>query len=582
MDIKQTKPSLSQEANSSLNPKSGFSDSPPLMAQFTVRTMGSDLKNASLQSVTELTGSQTVSPPVAPGAAPLPKAENEKEVQKKQKQEAKAAKASAARAAKEAQKKLALEKKTAEEAAAAAAKEAVRATKEKLIKAKEAQDQKLRAILEQTKLKLAAKEFNAAMADAQKIMDSPAASWLATWRAKRLVNKIQKAIRQSDAEKINADLAKKMEKPAPAPIAPRPIISPVFATPVTPPNLPILKEVPAIEPTPPVAPLPISEPKSEITKLPPATPPITEIEIAQPASPSTKPIPAPFKMLADLTPDLLESKTAEPEKVLNMKKVALVGLASIAVLALIVGGWWYFLKQPQPPAQISQSPSPRPSLATQTPIPAPTPLFKTDSQKVFELKIGQEKANIQEAIAQMAQTDEPAGSFIYLLFKDSQGNFLSLDKIASSTEIDLFDLPTQVNAGSLKDQLDMNSFSFFSYSQGQPDPSPFASGTNSGRLGIIILIKNATLTVDLAKSLRDLEQLMLPGLKILLTDAKNNFPAKPIWLDNTYNNIAVRYINLPDPSFSLDYAILNNQLIFATSKESMYAIIDRVLPQIIP
>ncbi len=644
MDIKQTRPSLSQEVISALDQKSGSSDSPSFMAQFVIRTMGNDLKNAALQAAAKLTAAKTVSPPVAPTpylkivsppilpatsktlepakipswppkeiiepktalfpAPPRPKvaeeqAQRAKEAQKKQEQEQKAAdraakeaqkklelekkaaKALAAAAAKEARKKLELEKKT----AAAAAKEVTRIAKEKIIKAQEAQKQELRDLLTQAKLKLAAKEFNAAIVDAQKIIGSPVASWLAKWRAKRLISEAQKGIAQKEAEPpISSDFIRVMPpappKAAPAPDAvPRGERSELYgAVPV---NLPTIDEIPSLKPgspTPPTPPAPV----------PPAPPfpPTPKPALTETPTPKiSPPQPTPQKLLpqmpAILTPDLLETKVPEPEAVLDMKKVLLVGLISIAILALIVWGLWFFLGRP--PAQVTQTPSPSPSLmTTPTPIPTPTPLFKADSQKIFTLKTGQEKANFQEAIMQLVQTDEPAENFIYLLFKDSQGKFPSLDKLASSTEIDLFNLPTQVNAGPLKDQLEMNSFSFFAYSQSRPDSSPFISGTNSGRIGIIILIKNATSTDDLAKSLTDLEQLMFASLKILLPDAKNNFPTKPVFLDNTYNNTAVRYINLPEPSLSLDYAILNNKLIFATSKQSMHAIIDRILSQTNP
>jgi len=676
MDIKPFKPSLSQEASAAFHTKSGFSDLPSLMSQFTIRTMGGDLKNAALQTAAKLTAAKTVSPPATPRgerkelygvtptpylkifpppilpatsqapepakipswppkeivepktvpitAPPLPKTEDEqakkaKEAQKKQEQEQKAAE----QAAKEAQKKLELEKKTSQALAATAAKEAARVAKEKLIQAREAQEQEWRDIFERAKLKLAAKEFNAAMVDAQKIVASPATGWLATWRAKRLINKAQKEItKKESAPREQFYAAAPALPPIPTPIAAPPKPTPTDAMPrgdspvgekfyaaappkteaiprdersefygappeAVPINLPTVDEIPSIKPDLPIspAPTPPTPPTPPMPKpVSPAAP--TPDEQLFPTTPreqfyAAPPAPAKpsFQMPVGLASDLLETPASEPAEILDMKKIALVGLVGIAILALIIGGLWYFLKQPQPPAQVTQSPSPVPSLATQTPLPAPTSLFRADSQKVFELKIGQTKANFQEALAQLAQTDEPVGTLIFVLFKDNQGLFLSLAEIASSTAIDLFDLPTQASAGPLKNQLNLNSFSFFAYSQAQADSSPFTAQANTGRPGLIVSIKNSTSTSteDLTKSLKDLEQLMLADLTILLPGAKNNLPARPVFLDNTYNNVAIRYVNLPEPNLSLDYAILNNMLIFATSRESMYAIIDRLL-----
>lgn len=644
MDIKQTKPSLSQEASAALNPKSGFSDLPSLMSQFTIRTMEGDLKSAAPIIQTSPVAPVSTPPlpakPVVPVVAAAPHAlprddkfygdersgfyaaapakdalekiaketlnQTAETTQKKLAEE----KSAAEKAAKKAQEKLAEKKEAAEKIAAAAA-------KEKLRKEKEEQKKELRDIFDRAKFKMAAKEFDAAIVDAQKIVASPIAGWIAKWRAKSLINKAQKII-----DKKNNQSATILAAPislAP-PIPPKPATAPANAALKSAPvNLPTIDEIFSPKPVPPAAPRderpaspapaaaplaprraePLTVPQDEQSKfnkaIPPAPPVLPALKPApSPALPrddspksdeltATAPMPKPTPAkpaFQNLIANLPTAQTEEPAEVLDMKKVALAGIVFIAVLALIVWGLWFFLKQPSAPVQVSQSPSPRPSsLATQTPTPAPSPLFRADSQKVFALKTNQEKANFQEAMLQLSQTDESAGNFVYAIFKDNSGVFPSLTRIASFAEIDLFDLPTQISAGPLKNQLDMNSFSFFAYSQAQINSSPFTAQINTGRLGLIISIKNstATSTEDLTKTLRDLEQLMLADLAILLPSAKNDLPAKPVFLDNVYKNTAIRYVNLPEASLSLDWAIVNDKLIFATSKESVYAIIDRLL-----
>lgn len=357
--------------------------------------------------------------------------------------------------------------------------------------------------------------------------------------------------------------------PPPAPAPPKPAPAPQKETLKSAPiNLPTLDE-----------PSSISKPEVPLTPPPKPIPPVTPLLKAE-SKTETKTEPKP-PLITQPNLSAIQTEAIETKEEIDIKKVAIVGFSSIIVLALVVGGLWFFLGQPSNPlVQISPtlSSSPEPSISTPTPPVVPPALFPADSQKIFTLRTGQEKTDWQEALAQLARSDEPAGNFVYFLFQDSQNNFPSLEQLASSTDTDLFNLPTQSPAGPLKDQLNLNSFSFFAYSQTQASSSPFENSPAAGRLGLIIAVKiNASSTEELSKSLKDLEQLMLPSLKVLLSDAQKVWPAKPVFLNNLYRQVAIRYINLPEPDFSLDYAILNDQLIFATSKASMYAIIDRLL-----
>jgi len=210
-----------------------------------------------------------------------------------------------------------------------------------------------------------------------------------------------------------------------------------------------------------------------------------------------------------------------------------------------------------------------------------------DEQKIFELPAGQEKTFVQQALPGLAQSEAAAGNFTYLLFKNSLGGFLSLDETLGYLSSDLLDLPTQkcvapeqcAGLATLKSQLDLDTFSFFVYSQSSPNASPFTASANFGRLGLIVSLKNSTSTSQLAQSLRDLEALMPQSLKALLFEAKNQIPGVPAFNEAIYKGVTIRYINLPGPNLSLDYAILNKQLLIATSKESMLAAIDRLLPK---
>lgn len=73
-----------------------------------------------------------------------------------------------------------------------------------------------------------------------------------------------------------------------------------------------------------------------------------------------------------------------------------------------------------------------------------------------------------------------------------------------------------------------------------------------------------------------------------ITDNLKNFfqyndkdAASTVFLDNTYNGVAIRYRNFPDHNLTIDYAIVsalngNSYLIFTNSREHIYSIIDRI------
>src|SRR3989338_2057497 len=171
MDIKSTKPTLAQEIYVALNKESVFSDSPSL-TQFVVRTMYGDLHNLPTHLITE----------AAPTTNLKDEIENQKEekaakeAEKKIREKKRAEKKKLETAANESRKKLAQEKREADERAKRASKEAALAAKtalseakQKIAQAKQAQQLQLRLFLEQAGLKLTAKEFDAAITEAEKI-----------------------------------------------------------------------------------------------------------------------------------------------------------------------------------------------------------------------------------------------------------------------------------------------------------------------------------------------------------------------------------------------------------------------------
>jgi len=76
--------------------------------------------------------------------------------------------------------------------------------------------------------------------------------------------------------------------------------------------------------------------------------------------------------------------------------------------------------------------------------------------------------------------------------------------------------------------------------------------------------------------LRNWENTMPDDLKSLLMGAVIPVSQNNVFYDNVYKNVNIRYANFNDPKLSIDYAVMDNYLIFAASREAMYAVIDEM------
>ncbi len=460
---------------------------------------------------------------------------------------------------------------------------------------------------ESAKLLLAARNFDEAIVKLRQITTAPQADWWLKWKASRLLKKTQKLL-------ITPVTKKEEKKGVPAvsgifPL-PRPVISPlvgrvapaapavpVFQPPkvaVPPPGLPIVKPIPAPEikveekTVPSVS--PPSPPKPVPPVIPSVIPPSPTFKTPAAAAPAPRPAlprPAPAVM-SELIVSLNQPAAAPAEKGFSFswKKIILIGVILVAVF-LSVGLWLIFRQPtPQPPltsvspgASVSSTPSPSP------PTPA-LALFEMDKQVIIQLAAAETNLAADKLRQQFSQTSEPAGSFSQVLFQISneQSHSANFSELTSLLKLDFFSLATQkcgpqekcLNSPTLQDYLKADQFSFFVYSQVSVSSSPFSGGQNEGRLGLVVALKDAPVLATTSQILRDLEITMPSVLLSLLLGKKAEIPAAPKFSDNVYQGVAIRYLNLPGPELSFDYAILDNKLLIATSRESMYAAIERI------
>lgn len=432
--------------------------------------------------------------------------------------------------------------------------------------------------LEKIELDSEAEDYESVIDLAQKTLAYESISWFLKFRLNRLIKKAASAIRKRQINQIrkaaqikDEESIKKIIASLPSPMtlttAQKIIVSP-------PPNLPTLPDSP-----------------EELQILPSQIPSLDKLA---PKAHSISPL---------LTELISESPSeGEDESGFNFldfiknKRVLLIG-ASFALVIILVGfGVWFANKDAGIPVVVSPSATPTFSATPMPSRPAPEPLFATDKQKTITL--GSNGITLRESLLTLAKTEEPVGTFTALNVKDDAGKFLSLKEIAQDMNLEIFSMPTQgcdqieencTEPKTIEELLDLTNFSLFVYSQNSSSTnsfSPFstASSTNEGRLGLIISLKKQTnststqsIESQLINSLKDLETLLPREFASFLL--KNSvIPQISAFSQTSYKDTDVRYLNLPTSSLSVDYAILDNKLIFATSKESMFAIIEQIAP----
>lgn len=101
------------------------------------------------------------------------------------------------------------------------------------------------------------------------------------------------------------------------------------------------------------------------------------------------------------------------------------------------------------------------------------------------------------------------------------------------------------------------------------------SGGESARLGLILGINDVQAVREI---LLDWEQTMADDLKALYLDNSLDFESASSenFIENIYSGVVIRYKNFPTPDMAMEYAISGNKLILATSKDSMFALIDHI------
>ncbi len=107
-----------------------------------------------------------------------------------------------------------------------------------------------------------------------------------------------------------------------------------------------------------------------------------------------------------------------------------------------------------------------------------------------------------------------------------------------------------------------NNYTLFSYGEGLEN-----------RLGLVIQMKQAQ---GLREELKNWELQMPQDLMPLLLQQRIPSSSSESFLDNTYQETAIRYLNFPTSDLALDYALIEDKLIITTSKKSMFKAIQEL------
>jgi len=289
----------------------------------------------------------------------------------------------------------------------------------------------------------------------------------------------------------------------------------------------------------------------------PVRPPVTKPAIAIPAV--VPPI---------VTPALPATK----------RRLVLIIVSFIILLAL--SGWWWWQKQAPGPI-ISETPTP--SQASPTPLTLPSPRFGISKQIVVALTLGQPATTNAQLFSDLDIAEPAPNSLSQIVFKNSEADrWADFDEVIETLEIDFFDLATQKCASTescasvpkLRDYLDTSQLAFLVLNSASDLPA--ASSSYAWRIGLIIDLKPTTSSVAILAVLKGLEGSLVNNAGYLWLDQEITIPDTP-FQDNLYRQVLIRYQNLPEPAFSFDYAVWEDKIIVATSKNAMYAILDQLL-----
>lgn len=362
----------------------------------------------------------------------------------------------------------------------------------------------------------------------QKIIQDKTASWLLSFRANRLIKKVKKEQEKLTKQRQQKLQAEMLQQATPA--------KPKAEPPLPPKPIAPAPEIPKETPKPVIQP-----PKPKVAYQP-------TISSALPS----------YKLP---TPTAEEVRTGKRTLTLGV----IFGSLAVVIVAGILGYLYFFWpKPPEPPP-----PEPEP--------PLPSPMFSMEHQEIIQLT-KTELDTLPSKIQSLAQQNQTAGHFTYLIVKQINGQtkYPDFSSLLSALAIDLSllakcDQASPCPETDLFANIDANQYSLFIYHQKELPEHPLSP--KQARLGLVVKLK------DLAKTKTAFleQEFQLPQIFEPMLLGKEPTTIIKEFQDNLYLNVPIRYINFPDKYLSIDYVFLSDWLIIATSKESAYATLEKIV-----
>lgn len=304
-----------------------------------------------------------------------------------------------------------------------------------------------------------------------------------------------------------------------------------------------------------VTPPPAGAPGPKITMPPKPAPEIKlgELEKSKPL-PGTKPsFPPPMPAVPPAGPMSKPAGLSVPTGGGINKKRLIFLTAGLIIVAFLV--WFFALRGPSVP-EVAISPTP-----TYTVTPTSTPVSIEDSFSIVDsasISLGADfitRFNNSINKELLISSREPA---LYKVLNPTSGNRYTLSEFLSGL---LVQAPTELSAAT--------NDSFFL--------SVIDKSDNVDGYGLLIELNDP---VSALTAMGNWEGTMSQDLKdlFLLNLAK---AATTTFLDNSYQGIAIRYRNFPDPNKTIDYAVVAAKngktfLVITNSREHMYSVIDKI------
>ncbi len=249
----------------------------------------------------------------------------------------------------------------------------------------------------------------------------------------------------------------------------------------------------------------------------------------------------------------------------NLKKIFLMLVFALIIAIFAAGGYYFWLTRSgkNEVSNVSQSredESGKQSVPEENMVEIETPKNKFSNDKPNYLRMDIENTDakkIKQLLEQTAEDIKKENISMPIEFHvvDSNNNKVPFLVFALLANIQL--------PKTIFEQLD-DTFSLYCHID-----------KNRSRLGVSITVKDKPkISSILKKEEANLHKYFQP---IILAEIKNVNPV--VYKDNQYNNHTIRYLNLDESNagdVALDYVLAGQQLIIGTSKNSMWAILDKV------